>query len=550
MAKNRKLRVALITGLNNRFIVDLISRFNSINEIVFTDVIFWYKKSSPIKKLKKNIKKHGMVYIPYRFIKFVNDIFVAHTHSLLERMFLIPKIEEDLFAACSTHGINVHKINEIHSNDGIDFFRSLNCDILAVCGTGILKQSVFGLPAIGTINLHQGKVPKYRGAPPGFWELWNDEKEVGVTIHFVDEGVDTGDIILQKVVPIFNYDDLSSTQQKLNEVALSLYPEAIRQIATETNKRIKQTSGVGKQYLFPTLKERLHLFYKIKKHQFNTYEFLKGIAKKIFFTLVLFIIWLRDLYLRKKGGNTLSVLYYHRVTDVCQDGMTIDVESFEKQIRFLKNNYQILSAKDLKDWIDEKTTIKGKKGCLITFDDGYEDNYINALPILQKYACSAIYFVSTGLIGNEKQFEHDNVLYPRLTFKHMTWKQLQNAINSNIEIGIHTDTHANLGKVSFQTAINEIEASIEKHKTHFGNKSIYMSYPFGQKKDITQDVVDYIRNHKDITALFSAYGGKNISPIDKYDIKRINVGIGNKGLIFWYYVQGGLKTLTSLYDKR
>ena len=162
MAKNRKLRVALITGLNNRFIVDLISRFNSINEIVFTDVIFWYQKSSPIKKLKKNIKKHGMVYIPYRFIKFVNDIFVAHTHSLLERMFLIPKIEEDLFAACSTHGINVHKINEIHSNDGIDFLRSLNCDILAVCGTGILKQSVFGLPAIGTINLHQGNVPKYR----------------------------------------------------------------------------------------------------------------------------------------------------------------------------------------------------------------------------------------------------------------------------------------------------------------------------------------------------------------------------------------------------
>ena len=76
-----------------------------------------------------------------------------------------------------------------------------------------------------------------------------------------------------------------------------------------------------------------------------------------------------------------------------------------------------------------------------------------------------------------------------------------------------------------------------------------MSYPFGQKQDITNEIVEYIKNHKDIIALFSAYGGRNISPIDKYDIKRINVGTGNKGLIFWFYSQGGLKALTGLYDK-
>ena len=70
-----------------------------------------------------------------------------------------------------------------------------------------------------------------------------------------------------------------------------------------------------------------------------------------------------------------------------------------------------------------------------------------------------------------------------------------------------------------------------------------MSYPFGGKEDIREDVVKYIRDHRNITALFSAYGGKNITPIKRYDIKRINIGSKDKGLVFWFKVGGGFKSL-------
>jgi hypothetical protein len=61
----------------------------------------------------------------------------------------------------------------------------------------ILRPTLFRVPTLGTLNLHKGKVPDYRGMPPAFWELWNDETTIGCTVHWVDEKLDTGDIAAQ-----------------------------------------------------------------------------------------------------------------------------------------------------------------------------------------------------------------------------------------------------------------------------------------------------------------------------------------------------------------
>ncbi len=66
----------------------------------------------------------------------------------------------------------------------------------------IIKESVFSIPRFGSINIHQGLAPIYRGGPTVFWELFNGENEIGITVHFVAPKVDTGDIILQKTLPL------------------------------------------------------------------------------------------------------------------------------------------------------------------------------------------------------------------------------------------------------------------------------------------------------------------------------------------------------------
>jgi len=397
--------------------------------------------------------------------------------------------------------------------------------------------------------LPQGEVPKYRGAPPGFWELWNSEKKAGVTIHFVDEGVDTGPIIDQQTVPIFEYDNLLSLQAKLGEVSLTLYPNAIRQIAAGNNKRVIQECDAGKQYSFPTLEQRIQLWLKIARRQFNIVKFVKTVLKAILTPMTLLAIAWKDHLLMANGKGILSVLYYHRITNICKDGMTVTIEDFENQIRYLKKHYKIVSAADLTQFLNANNgKLIQAKMVLLTFDDGYEDNYTNALPILETYSCPAIFFVSTGLIGNEKQFEHDHKLQPQLKFRKMTWEQLKHARHSNVEIGVHTHSHADLGELPLEKSVEEIETSINEYVKHLGEKPKFMSYPFGLKKDITADVVKYIEDSEPITALFSAYGMKNLSVLNIFDIKRLNIGTNDKGLAFSLKVEGGYSYLLSPHN--
>lgn len=94
----------------------------------------------------------------------------------------------------------------------------------------------------------------------------------------------------------------------------------------------------------------------------------------------------------KELDNGILVVYYHRINKIKNDpfSLCVSVDNFEEQIKYLKENYSIFRFEDKWEC--------GKKGIIITFDDGYADNYYNALPILRKYSVPATIFVSTGLI--------------------------------------------------------------------------------------------------------------------------------------------------------
>ena len=104
----------------------------------------------------------------------------------------------------------------------------------------IFKTKLFSLPRLGTINCHAGKLPFYRGRNVLNWVLINDEKEFGITVHYVDEGIDTGDIIIQKVFPIFDSDNCDSLLKVAYENCGLLLQSAINLIINKKVKRIKQ----------------------------------------------------------------------------------------------------------------------------------------------------------------------------------------------------------------------------------------------------------------------------------------------------------------------
>ncbi|HEY2806660.1 MAG TPA: formyltransferase family protein [Gemmatimonadales bacterium] len=99
-------------------------------------------------------------------------------------------------------GVQHLDVPEFHDAAALEQLRALAPDLGVVAGTYILKESLFGIPRLGSINLHSGKAPEYRGAAPAFWELHNGEPEVGITIHRVTAALDAGHILRQECFPL------------------------------------------------------------------------------------------------------------------------------------------------------------------------------------------------------------------------------------------------------------------------------------------------------------------------------------------------------------
>ncbi len=110
----------------------------------------------------------------------------------------------------------------------------------------MLPKAVWQLPALGTFNLHASLLPHYRGAAPINWAIINGETKTGVTTFFIDEKIDTGEIILQEEVLINTTDTAGSLHDKLMEVGSELVIQTVKCIQEGTAKTIKQPDVVGK----------------------------------------------------------------------------------------------------------------------------------------------------------------------------------------------------------------------------------------------------------------------------------------------------------------
>ena len=104
----------------------------------------------------------------------------------------------------------------------------------------IFKTEIINLPKLKTINCHAGKLPFYRGRNILNWALINDEKEFGITVHYIDEGIDTGDIVLQRTYPISDEDNYSTLLQVSYVECANILYDAIVMFKKENVDGIKQ----------------------------------------------------------------------------------------------------------------------------------------------------------------------------------------------------------------------------------------------------------------------------------------------------------------------
>lgn len=132
----------------------------------------------------------------------------------------------------ATHNLPIYQPERVRHRDFVHAIRQLQPDVIVVAAFGqILPKSVLELPPYGCLNVHPSCLPKYRGAAPIQWALINGETETGVTIMLLDEGEDTGDIILQSNLPIDASDNTTSLSTRLANQAPALLMQALALIS-------------------------------------------------------------------------------------------------------------------------------------------------------------------------------------------------------------------------------------------------------------------------------------------------------------------------------
>ena len=140
-------------------------------------------------------------------------------------------------------GVEFFVIENVNQQEFIDAIKAFDADLfVSMSFDQILRKPLYSLPPMGTINCHAGKLPSYRGRNVLNWVLINDEKEFGITVHYIDDGVDTGDVILQSTFTIDDTDDYASLLKKaFSECPLILH-QAIQALQTGNAQRIKQST--------------------------------------------------------------------------------------------------------------------------------------------------------------------------------------------------------------------------------------------------------------------------------------------------------------------
>lgn len=275
-------------------------------------------------------------------------------------------------------------------------------------------------------------------------------------------------------------------------------------------------------------------------------------------------------------SKKLTVLMYHKVVK----------KSFEKQMLYLKEHYNVVSEQEVVDFYHKKKELP-KNSVLITFDDGYLNNYTEAYPILKKYNIPAIIFLTTGFIGKQKMPWYDEVNYlvsnskkkslfldgeefllnskgrKKLLVKYyyymitadesefkyflsdlekksgvtlpkklpvsdmfMTWSQAKEMMPL-ISFGSHTVNHYIVPNLSSSLANAELEKSKRDIKKHLGLVPVSFCSPNG---DFSSNVNDLIKKYYKLS--FTTVSGRNSNSDSSFLIKRFGVNVIDKKNIF------------------
>lgn len=238
MLRKKKLRIVVLMPsshiLAHNTIKSLIRKQRGIELVAVGRSNFGIFSKTAVKKLRKHQKKVGLYYS----ILFLLSISFYKIKIWKSRIF--GKNDLSLKQLCALNNVAIRDFGNVHDVLNLQWIKKKEPDLIVSIGFDqIIKKSVLEIPKIGCINVHPGLLPYYRGVMPAFWALKTGVKRFGVSIHWMDEGIDTGDIIVKRSFKIRKNDTVQSLIEKASLISGKLLIRSLHKVRrAEFNKII------------------------------------------------------------------------------------------------------------------------------------------------------------------------------------------------------------------------------------------------------------------------------------------------------------------------
>jgi peptidoglycan/xylan/chitin deacetylase (PgdA/CDA1 family) len=212
----------------------------------------------------------------------------------------------------------------------------------------------------------------------------------------------------------------------------------------------------------------------------------------------------------------VPILMYHSIDD-SSDGACVRPQRFEAQMVYLrKAGYQTVDLDAVYGYLTRGIELPAKP-IVITFDDGYRDNLVNAYPTLKKYGMCATIFLPTDYVGFTNRWNAAEGVTQRPL---LNWEEIHALANDPlISFQAHTCSHPRLTQIPLNQVREELKQSKEDIEDHLGNACHHFAYPFGDFNDAVRDVVEEMGFH----IACSTRWGHNRHGVDIFGLYRIGM---------------------------
>ena len=174
------------------------------------------------------------------------------------------------------HNLPLLQPEKLKNEEFLDALRALHADLQIVVAFRMLPEVVWAMPPLGTFNLHGSLLPQYRGAAPINWAIINGEQETGVTTFFLQQEIDTGDLILQKRTPITDGDNAGTIHDRLMSIGAAAVVETVDCIIAGIAPKTPQPQGVTLKSAPKIFKETCRVDWTQSCHQI--FNFVRGLS--------------------------------------------------------------------------------------------------------------------------------------------------------------------------------------------------------------------------------------------------------------------------------